>query len=117
VKPVVSGGGAGVGVLLGPTGGYLFGFLLAAILIGALVHRSIEPRRPSTVSPTRTAIALSAGRALIYAAAAPWPGYSLGWSITHTILGGALVFVPGDVVKIAAAIALIRGGGLDAIAE
>ncbi len=37
--PVFSGGGAGLGVLVGPSGGYLIGFPLAAGLCGLLVTR------------------------------------------------------------------------------
>ena len=37
--PVYSGGAAGLGVLLGPSGGYLVGFPLAALLCGFLVER------------------------------------------------------------------------------
>ena len=116
-QPVFSSGGAGIGYLTGPTGGFLLGFLLAAILIGAIVHRSIEPRRLSSVSLTRMTLALLAGLVLIYAVGAPWLGYSYEWSITKTLVTGAIVFIPGDLVKIAATLALVEGGGLDAIAD
>lgn len=46
--PIFSGGAAGPGVIVGPTGGYIVGFLLAAALCGAIVERL--PRR-SLVSP------------------------------------------------------------------
>lgn len=36
--PVFAGGASGFGWLIGPTGGYLFGFILAAYLIGKLVE-------------------------------------------------------------------------------
>lgn len=42
--PVFSGGGSGVGVLLGPTGGFLFGFLVGAPS-GALIRRALGNRR------------------------------------------------------------------------
>jgi biotin transport system substrate-specific component len=44
--PVFAGGKAGLGVLLGPTGGYLFGFVLAALVVGKGYRR----RRPSLPS-------------------------------------------------------------------
>jgi len=116
-QPVFSGGGAGIGYLTGPTGGFLVGFLLAAVLIGAVVHRSIRPVSIEAISPQRMTVGLCAGLALIYLVGAPWLGYSLGWSVEKTVIGGALVFVPADVVKIAATVALVKGGGLDAITE
>lgn len=116
-QPVFSGGSAGLGHLTGPTGGFLVGFLLAAVLVGAVVHRSIEPKPLSSIGIPPMTVALFAGLALIYLVGAPWLGFVQGWSITETVVAGALVFVPGDVVKIAATVALVKGGGLDAIAD
>ena len=42
VAPVYAGGTSGLGVLFGPTGGYLWGFLPAAVLTGAVVRREAE---------------------------------------------------------------------------
>jgi len=116
-QPVFSGGGAGLGYATGPTGGFLVGFVLAAVLIGALVHRSIEPRDLSTIGMTRMTVALFAGLAVIYLVGAPWLGYSLGWTVWETLVGGAVVFVPGDVVKIASTVALVKSSGLDTLSE
>src|SRR5699024_5062047 len=38
--PVFAGGASGFGVLFGPTGGYLIGFIFASLLIGTLQSRS-----------------------------------------------------------------------------
>jgi biotin transport system substrate-specific component len=116
-QPVYAGGSAGVGHLLGPTGGYLVGFFLAAVLVGTVVHRSVEPRPLASVPLTRMTVSLFAGLALIYLVGAPWLGYSLGWSLERAVVAGAVVFVPGDAVKIAATVALVRGGSLETIVE
>lgn len=42
--PVFASGKAGAGVLLGPTGGYLIGFVIGAFVLGWLVERSNRPR-------------------------------------------------------------------------
>jgi biotin transport system substrate-specific component len=41
--PVFAGGKAGIGVLLGPTGGYLLGFIAAALVIGQIVRMKRNP--------------------------------------------------------------------------
>lgn len=37
--PIFAGGAAGIGVLMGPSGGYLLGFLPGAWMIGTLSHK------------------------------------------------------------------------------
>lgn len=110
--PVFSNGGAGLGYLLGPTGGYLVGFLLAAILIGAIVHRGLDPKPLSDVSLPTQAGALVAGLVLIYAVGVPWLAVSTGLPPAEAATVGALVFLPGDAIKIAATLALVKGGVL-----
>ena len=48
--PVFAGGSSGMGVLLGPTGGYIFGFILAAYLIGKLSEKAEMPENPGLQS-------------------------------------------------------------------
>ena len=47
--PVFAGGASGMAVLFGPTGGYLFGFLLAAVAMGYLAERGMGRSVVSTV--------------------------------------------------------------------
>lgn len=110
--PVFSNGGAGLAYLLGPTGGYLVSYLLAAVLIGAIVHRSLDPKPLSDVSITVQAGALVAGIALIYAVGVPWLAMSTAYSFTEAATVGAAIFVPGDLIKIAATLGLVRAGVL-----
>lgn len=108
--PVFSNGGAGLAYLVGPTGGYLIGFLLAAILIGALVHRSLTPKPLAEVPITLQAGALVAGLALIYAVGVPWLAMSTPYSFTKAATVGAAIFLPGDLIKIVATLGLVRAG-------
>lgn len=108
--PVFSNGGAGLGYVLGPTGGYLIGFLLAAILIGAIVHRGLDAKPLGEVSVAVQAGALVAGLALIYAIGVPWLALTAGYPFVEAATVGAAIFLPGDAIKIAATLALVKGG-------
>lgn len=110
--PVFANGGAGLAYLLGPTGGYLIGFMLAAILIGFIVHRSLDPKPLSDVSITVQAGALVAGIALIYAVGVPWLAINTPYSFAKSATVGAAFFLPGDLIKIVATLGLVRAGVL-----
>lgn len=108
--PVFSNLGAGLGYVLGPTGGYLIGFLLAAVVVGAIAHRRVEPRSLDSVPIALQAIALFAGLAVTYAVGVPWLASVAGYELSHAAVIGAAIFLPGDVVKIVAVLGLLAGG-------
>ncbi|GEM90109.1 biotin transporter BioY [Oceanithermus desulfurans] len=81
--PVFAGGGAGVGWLAGPTGGYLLGFVAAAWLAGALVERFAADRRPLPAF-----LAMLAAGAAIYA-------FGLAGLAGWMALAGKTVSLPG----------------------
>lgn len=110
--PVFSNGQAGLGYALGPTGGYLLGFLLAAVLIGAITHRGLEAKPLTDIPLTRQVAALVAGLVLTYAVGVPWLAAVAGLPPVEALTVGALVFLPGDAIKIAATLALVKGGVL-----
>jgi biotin transport system substrate-specific component len=89
--PVFAGGRAGIGVLLGPTGGYIAGFLPAAAIAGALGNCA---RRREV----RLAGMLLASVA-VYAVGVPWLMVVTGVPIGLAIVQGLLPFLPGDAVK------------------
>ncbi|MDI6769617.1 MAG: biotin transporter BioY [Anaerolineales bacterium] len=90
--PFFSGGGSGLGHLLGPTGGYLAGFVAAAYVVGLLCERGLEQRVRTAILP------FLAGTAVIYLLGAGWLSISLG--IEKAIALGVLPFLIGDAVKI-----------------
>jgi biotin transport system substrate-specific component len=98
--PVFSGGSSGLGVLLGPTGGYIFGFIVAAFLIGKLAEKA---ERAEKAGIAVNVLNMSAGILVIYAlgvtqlmiVAEIGPGTAL------TL--GALPFIPGEIIKTAVA--------------
>lgn len=108
--PVFKGGAAGMGHLFGPTGGFLFGFVVAAIVTGAIVHRGVEPKPLDSVSFPVIVGGLLAGMVATYAVGVPWLADQAGLSLVQAADVGAIVFVPGDLVKLGAALALVRAG-------
>jgi len=106
--PVFSGGSGGLGHFAGPTGGFLLGYLLAAVVAGFAAHGA----RPRAGSPgvLRLALAGLLGLAAMYALGLPW--FQAVLSAKFTTLWAAFVFMApylaGDAVKVAAAVVLSR---------
>ncbi|MDD9823233.1 MAG: biotin transporter BioY [Gammaproteobacteria bacterium] len=94
--------GAGLAYMLGPTGGYLLGFVAAAAACGFLAERGWD-RRAST-----TFAAMLAGNLLIYACGIAWLGTVVGWDKPVLALG-LYPFLPGDALKIALAVVALPG--------
>jgi len=106
--PVFAQGKSGLTAFLGPTGGYLIGFVLAACLVGALSERTWDRRIPTTVA------AMVLGNLVIYACGLAWLS-CLVHLLAQPLKGGILAaglypFLPGDLLKIALATLLLPGG-------
>jgi len=93
--PVFAGGAAGAAVLMGPTAGYLFGFLLAAIAMGYLAERGMGRTVVSTIA------AMVIGNCVIYLFGALWLANFIGFS--QAIAAGVLPFLYGDALKLVVA--------------
>jgi len=114
--PVFSGGSAGIGILLGgtPRFGYLWAFPLAAVVIGYLVHGSTEVRRPSSVSPARLVVAMAVGTVVIYAFGALGLMYVQDVGPEAAVLAGVVPFIPAEILKLLAALGIVRSDVLHA---
>lgn len=100
--PVFAGGAAGMTRLLGPTAGYLIGFVVAAFVVGWLSERGWD-RKPWT-----TAVSMVFGNIVIYIVGITWLSRFIGW---EAVLGaGVLPFIAGDGLKIALATVLLPTG-------
>jgi biotin transport system substrate-specific component len=99
--PVFAGGTGGLGRFLGPTGGYLVGFLPAVFIIGKLsdiTHPKIH----------RDVLAMITGSLIIYALGVAWLKTVTGFGWEKALTVGAVPFVPGDALKIAAAVPIAK---------
>ena len=92
--------GIGVAYMLGGTGGYLIGFVLAAALCGWLAERGWDRRFMTT------ALALLIGNIAIYVPGLLWLGGLFGWD-KPILEWGLTPFLLGDLTKLLlAAVAL-----------
>jgi biotin transport system substrate-specific component len=97
--PVFAGGGFGVATLVGPTGGYLIGFALAAAIVGSAAERGWDRHLATAL------VAMLLGEIAIYACGLAWLArFPLPVSLLDA---GLIPFIPGDLVKmVLAALAL-----------
>lgn len=93
--PVFAGGAAGLGHLLGPTGGYAFGFVPAAVLVGWLADRG------GCRSIGGAALTMTAGTAAIFICGFFWLAVLIGPGAA--VAAGLVPFIPGAIIKITAA--------------
>lgn len=92
--PVFSKGQSGLGVLFGPSGGYLIGFVIAAIVIGLLVRVKEKP------GYWWTCFAMALGILLIDLFGVAQLSVITGLPVDKAVIVGALVFVPTDLLKV-----------------
>jgi biotin transport system substrate-specific component len=107
--PVYAGATGGIGHLLGPTGGYLFGFMLGAC-IGSFVRVSMERRRSPQIAADGAAALVTV--LVIYLLGVTQLfvvthlGATGGLSIGQALLIGAAPFLIPDLIKAAVAVAV-----------
>ena len=99
--PVLAGGASGRAEVIGATGGYLLGFVVASYVVGR-----ISAAGASTKTST-TALAYVAGSLVIYGFGAPWLAYSTSNTIGWAIANGVVPFLIGDAIKAVAAGAVL----------
>ena len=100
--PVFSDASSGFGVVAGPTGGYIIGFILSAGLVGWLAQRQWDHRILGAGA------AFLAGTVATFAVGLPWLAVVLGLDLTQTLNGGLWPFVVGGLVKAALGAGIIR---------
>ena len=95
--PVFAGGASGIGVILGPTGGYLIGFVIAAFIIGFMAERR------GTSSMPLNAGFMIIGLIVIYALGVTQLKFVADLTFVQAVTLGMLPFLIGDFLKIAVA--------------
>ncbi len=92
--------GIGLAYMMGSTGGYLVGFLLAAPLCGWLAERGWDR------NPVSTAATMLLGTVVIYVPGILWLGVLFGWD-KPLLEWGLAPFILGDLAKLALAAAVL----------
>jgi biotin transporter BioY len=95
-------GGIGLAALIGPTGGYLVGFIAVAYVVGRLAEMGWD-RRVST-----TILAMLAGEFVLYTFGVCW--LAIMTNIRTALVIGLYPFIVGDILKIALAAAVLPAG-------
>ena len=101
--PVFSDFASGTTTLLGPSGGYIVGFVLAAAFTGWLAQRRWER------GLVRGLLAFVAGSVVVFLIGLPWLKVSLDLTWSQTLQAGLFPFIVGGLVKAAIAAIVLRG--------
>ncbi|MEU8244877.1 biotin transporter BioY [Nonomuraea sp. NPDC048916] len=92
--PLLSGGRGGIASFIGPSGGFLLGWILSAFVVGLIVSRASQPRLPLLL------VANLAGLLADYLIGIPWLGFYTGDLPAAAVQ--SLIYVPGDLAKVVA---------------
>lgn len=99
--PLLSGGRGGLGVFVGPSAGYLIGWIVGAMVIGLIVHG--VRGRPRITWPRVLLGAVVGGIGVVYLFGVPVQSVVTGLNLRQTMLT-SLAFLPGDIIKVAIAV-------------
>ena len=91
--PVFAGPTAGLAVLIGPSGGYLAGFVAAAFVVGWLAERGGDR------TMLRLFAVMAIGHFIIFALGFAWLAYGLEFEAERAWLVGVLPFLGGALIK------------------
>jgi biotin transport system substrate-specific component len=99
--PVFAGGVGGIGRFSGPTGGYLLGYLPAVFVIGFIAN-------VSKTNAVKDLLAMISGSFIIYICGLSWLNILTGMTLGKTLAVGMYPFLPGDALKMAAAVPIAK---------
>ncbi|WP_318767244.1 biotin transporter BioY [Lactiplantibacillus carotarum] len=103
--PILSGGRGGAAVFAGPTGGYLFAWLLSPLLIGTLLERTHAKAARNWWR--ELVIVWLAGIVFIDVVGAVWLAVQSHMGLLAALLSN-LAFIPGDLIKATLAVVIAR---------
>jgi biotin transport system substrate-specific component len=102
--PFFAEGKGGLSVILGATGGYIIGFVIAGAVVGRLAEMGWDRHLPGAIA------AMAIGNIVIYLVGVPWLMAVTGADLSTAIAQGVTPFVVGDAVKLLLAAGTFRAG-------
>ena len=102
--PVFANGGAGVAYMMGPTAGFLVGFVMMGFVAGYASDKGL------TRSFIGAGIVALIASALLYVPGLAYPAAAMGKTFPELFSGWMLPFVIGDAVKAVLAALIVTGG-------
>lgn len=102
--PVFSEASSGMSIILGPTGGYIIGFVFAAAFTGWIAQRSWDRKI------LRSILGFLGGTVVTFAIGLPWLSFTLGLNLEQTLNAGLYPFIIGGIVKMVIAASVMTLG-------
>ena len=102
--PVFAGFTGGIARFAGPTGGFLIGYLLMALIAGFIAGKPGK-----NVSRVRLIIAVVTGLLAVYVPGVAWLKICTGSGWDKALMAGFIPFIPGDILKGIAAVIIAPG--------
>ena len=97
--PVFTNFSGGLGKLLGPTGGYIIGYLFLAVIFGFFLSKFPEKLSMQVIGAVL-------GTLVLYLLGTLWLQHQLNLSFPAALMAGVIPYIPGDIVKLCIAIAI-----------
>jgi biotin transport system substrate-specific component len=91
--PVFAGFTGGASKLLGPTGGYLIGFIFMALIAGYFIDKFFDKWYLCFLG-------MALGTVVCYAFGTTWLAYQANMTFKAALAAGVIPFIPGDLIKI-----------------
>jgi len=91
----------GISIILGPTGGYLIAFPIAAFIIGKIIEKS---KNPNYFNVT---LSMLLGLIIIYLFGMTWLSFVTHMTLKKAFIAGVLSFIPLDIIKIIIAAVIV----------
>jgi len=100
--PVFASAKGGIPVLFGPTGGYIFGYVVATIIIGFIIEKARAMNVYVIIG------AMTAGLISCYLLGTIWLGFITEIGFVKALFVGVIPFIPGDILKIVVSTLIVQ---------